>query len=113
MPQFHVFLKAPTLKELKDEGNDQDRGSRFQWHNVVYSNPQDTDCSTKIDAQLPPASLEAASRRISMLYENIIFRDNHEDGEAEYVGDLDPPQVDGNPGNTQGMCTKIIEREQR
>lgn len=107
MPQFHVFLKAPTLKELKGEGNDQDISSRFQWHNVLYSNPQDTDGSTNIDVQLPPATLEAASRRISMLYENIIFRDDHEDGEAEYVGDLlDPPQVDGNPGNTQGTRTK-------
>lgn len=35
---------------------------------------------------LPPATVEAASRRISLLYQNMIFRDTVED-DLDYDGD--------------------------
>jgi hypothetical protein len=42
---------------------------------------------------IPIATLEAASRRISLLYRNIIFDENAEEGEYEGVGDDDEDQT--------------------
>ena len=102
MPQFHVFLKAPTLKELREDSSAQN-GS---WKTVICPELVVTD---KLSSQmhsntinsLPPATFEEASRRISRLYENIIFRDTHSDGEEEYAGE--PEAGHTKDIRTQGM----------
>lgn len=104
MRRFHVFLKAPTTKDLKETTISQDLGCHYQWHTSSYPDSHHgvEDLSRNTSSRLPSATLEVASRRISMLYENIIFRDNHENGEDEYIGELDSVQGGQNLPNTQG-----------
>jgi len=69
MTQFRVFLGAPSQKALRQESTE----SSYHWQTISTS-------SRSFSAILPPATLEAASRRISRIYENIIFNDAEEEG---------------------------------
>lgn len=68
---YRVFLGAPSLQELRG------RQSEYCWEHIV-SSPAPTILD---EDSVPPTSeaLEAASRRISRLYENTIFQGNEED----------------------------------
>lgn len=103
MTHFHVFLNAPTLKELREVNPAQNRS----WKSVICPEPVVTDIlssqmhsntTTKI---LPPATFEEASRRISRIYKNIIFQDTHIDGEKEYTDGTEARHTRDVP--TQGM----------
>ncbi|KAK0239742.1 hypothetical protein EDD85DRAFT_767067 [Armillaria nabsnona] len=68
---YRVFLGAPSLQELRG------RQSEYRWEHIVFS-----PAPTILDEDsVPPtsAALEAASRRISCLYENTIFQGDEED----------------------------------
>ncbi|KAF7968833.1 hypothetical protein HWV62_29242 [Athelia sp. TMB] len=74
MSQFRVFLGAPTLSELRHPP------AAYQWTTIAsLSSP-----SSSTSLVFPPATLAAASRRISLLYENVIFGEVAEDDEAVY-----------------------------
>ncbi|KAG6840086.1 hypothetical protein C0991_009063 [Blastosporella zonata] len=71
---YRVFLGAPSLSDL-----DKDPSS-YQWQTISSNQafpPKRTIATQSII--LPPATLEAASRRISRIYENIIFDDELEE----------------------------------
>jgi hypothetical protein len=100
MSRFHVFLNAPSLKELRSENSAQD----YKWSTIVCDGLTQAEPISRNTSHshlsLSAATIEAASRRISMLYENIIFKDTHSDCEEEYDDDDDSEvrRVDaGNP----------------
>ncbi|PCH35987.1 hypothetical protein WOLCODRAFT_156707 [Wolfiporia cocos MD-104 SS10] len=76
---YRVFSGAPAAHDL---GRDP---RSYRWQTVS---------SATIHPCYPPATLEAASRRISLLYQNIIFGDSEEE---EYV-DAGSTEHDGSPG---------------
>jgi hypothetical protein len=73
MPRrYEVFLGAPTPTQLRSSTN-KDKGNGHTWKTL--SRP------LAYDALPPPATLAAATRRISSIYGNIIWQDD--DGEDE------------------------------
>jgi len=68
MTQFRVFVGSPSVGDLR-----RDVGP-YTWRTI--DSP-----STEVSQALvyPPATLEAASRRISLMYQNIIFDDSDEE----------------------------------
>jgi len=64
--QFRVFVGAPCLADLRQSG------LSFNWQTV----------SSTSSVTFPQATLEAASRRISLIYQNIIFDNSDGDQEA-------------------------------
>ncbi|KAK7437955.1 hypothetical protein VKT23_018390 [Stygiomarasmius scandens] len=69
---YHVFLGAPTAKEVLQTA---DSSASWNW-TTVSSKSIKPQSSSDFSYLLPPATLEAASRRISLIYRNIIFQDN-------------------------------------
>ncbi|KAI0364441.1 hypothetical protein BV20DRAFT_974455 [Pilatotrama ljubarskyi] len=61
MTRYHVFCGAPAATDAEEPC------AAFQWRTVTSRSPR------TIPLTLPPATLAAASRRISMMYENVIF----------------------------------------
>ncbi|KAL0571538.1 hypothetical protein V5O48_010429 [Marasmius crinis-equi] len=79
---FQVFLGAPTAKELRKIPVDAFHG-QWETFDSSYSHPRTkltaaSKSSFDIEPFLP-ATLEAASRRISLVYQNAIFQDADED----------------------------------
>ncbi|CAL1706098.1 unnamed protein product [Somion occarium] len=72
MTRYSVFLGAPSNTNIYAELDGEQKCS-YRWYTA--SSP---------DLVLPPGTLEAVSRRISMLYENIIF--DREEEEGDYAG---------------------------
>ena len=66
MTQYRVFLGAPSREETR-----QSSGS-YQWQNVS-SEPWPS-----ASVIFPPATLEAASRRVSLIYQGVIFKEPDE-----------------------------------
>jgi hypothetical protein len=64
---FRVFLGAPSAKDVSEPTSD------YHWHTLSSTQPV-----------LPAATIEAATRRISLIYQNIIFKDDDEDESGEY-----------------------------
>ena len=66
MPRYRVFLGAPSAKDVA-----QGQGTAGRWRH----------CSSTPTSQTswPSQDLEAASRRISKLYENVIFNEDSEE----------------------------------
>ncbi|KAH6911075.1 hypothetical protein BKA70DRAFT_1370826 [Coprinopsis sp. MPI-PUGE-AT-0042] len=62
---YRVFLGAPSAQAV-----DSDPGS-YRWQ--TYSSPRSLELTRTESFILPPATLEAASRRISLIYENALF----------------------------------------
>ena len=106
MPRYHVFLNAPSMRELNAADTSQGGEVSFQWQTVAFEDAQEDrdldESAPQPSLSLPSADFEAASRRISRLYENIIFKDNPEDGEEEFAGETSSGEGKP-PGNTQGM----------
>ncbi|KAF9268601.1 hypothetical protein L218DRAFT_977130 [Marasmius fiardii PR-910] len=79
---FHVFLGAPVTRELRERPIDEFHGC---WETYEPSEPQTSksDSITSNDvfnlSPPPPATMEGASRRISLMYKNAIFQDEEED----------------------------------
>ncbi|KAG2036520.1 hypothetical protein BDR03DRAFT_921475 [Suillus americanus] len=69
MTHFRVFLGAPSISDLK-----KDPAGSYTWKTIE---PPSTETSQVL--LYPPATLEAASRRISLFYQNIIFDDSDEE----------------------------------
>ncbi|KAG6901572.1 hypothetical protein C0995_010340 [Termitomyces sp. Mi166 len=82
---YRVFLGAPPLTDLNKDP------SFYQWQTV--SSKQAIQTKRALGATqsvvFPPATLEEASRRISRIYENVIFDDN--DPEEEQTNEPDKP----------------------
>lgn len=79
MKSYRVFLGAPPASEIKI------RRDEYHWQTV--SEPAATPISQHhVDITLPVTIVEAASKRISALYENIIFRED--DDESHYLSVL-------------------------
>ncbi|KIJ16611.1 hypothetical protein PAXINDRAFT_162335 [Paxillus involutus ATCC 200175] len=76
MVHYRVFLGAPSAADV-----DKDPKS-YVWKTI-----QDPSPSTQPSQSLfpyPPATLDAASRRISLLYQNVIFDDTDEEEELQH-----------------------------
>jgi hypothetical protein len=76
MTHFRVFLGAPSINELK-----KDPAVSYTWKTVEPPSAAATQALV-----YPPATLEAASRRISMFYQNIIFDESNEEADEEREG---------------------------
>jgi len=76
MKSHRVFLGAPLAKEINKERE------AYHWQTVSSISQR--------NITLLPDTIEAASRRISALYENIIFQDD--DDESHYLSVLDVAQ---------------------
>lgn len=75
---YRVFLGAPSPAELATDP------SSYQWQTISSSRHAVQARRTLGATQsviFPPATLEAASRRISRIYENAIFDDNEPEEE--------------------------------
>jgi hypothetical protein len=74
--RFIVFLGAPSPSSTLNDDE-----ISFQWRTIA-STPDLASQETGSDlfAGLPSSALDAASRRISALTENVIFADKDEDG---------------------------------
>ena len=75
---YRIFLGAPSARELREStGNE-----TYQWKTITYPMAQDeADTSVSLnDMPLPPLTLEAATQRISLLYQNIIFDEDEDEG---------------------------------
>jgi hypothetical protein len=80
--RYTVFLGAPTPSSTLD-----DEGVSYQWRTLASTlDPVTQDTSTDLFAGFPSSALDAASRRISTMYENVIFADGSEDeGDTQIV----------------------------
>ena len=86
--RYTVFLGAPSPSTLSDDG------MLYQWR-TLESATYPASKGTAIDffSGYPSSALDGASRRISAIYENIIFADDDEDEgdtqtvEEELIGD--------------------------
>jgi hypothetical protein len=76
MTQYRVFLGAPSRAEMR-----QSSGS-YQWQ-TVSSEPL-----RPASVIFPPATLEAASRRISLIYQGVIFKEPDEGDGVDEKMDL-------------------------
>ncbi|KAG1765842.1 hypothetical protein EV702DRAFT_981279 [Suillus placidus] len=86
MTHFRVFLSAPSISDLK-----KDPSGSYTWKTIE---PPSAEASQAL--LYPPATLEAASRRISLIYQNIIFDDSDEEAfDQEHLHDreLQSPYV--------------------
>ncbi|KAF9066686.1 hypothetical protein BDP27DRAFT_1449570 [Rhodocollybia butyracea] len=73
---YHVFLGAPSAKSLLQQPQDE---TQHSW--ITLSSSKNLPST---DLLPPPATLEAASRRISLMYQNAIFRDNEQEEDQKY-----------------------------
>jgi len=91
MTHFRVFLGAPSISDLKKDPRS------YTWKTIE---PPSAEVSQAL--VYPPATLEAASRRISLFYQNIIFDDSDEEVfDQEGVGQEARPE--GSEPITKGV----------
>ncbi|KAH8984018.1 hypothetical protein EDB92DRAFT_1936585 [Lactarius akahatsu] len=88
--RYVVFLGAPSPSSTSTSSDD--GRSSYQWRTVTPTpDPSQAQLSKKMSLELlsnmyPSSALDAASRRISAMYENIIFGDEDEDeGDTQVV----------------------------
>ncbi|TCD61378.1 hypothetical protein EIP91_008532 [Steccherinum ochraceum] len=88
MGHYRIFTGAPSLKDLGEE-----TGKTYRWQTV---SSQSALRRSGTFQTLPPATIASASRRISLLYENIIFQeDSNEEAEVKDGGnELDDAGAD-------------------
>ncbi|KAH7921051.1 hypothetical protein BV22DRAFT_756451 [Leucogyrophana mollusca] len=79
MGHYRVFIGAPPAADL---GKDP---SSYTWKTIQ----QPTSSQNSVSIVYPPATLAAASRRISLLYHNVIFDDTVEDEQLGPEADVD------------------------
>lgn len=73
---YRVFLGAPSIAD-----RDKDP-SLFHWQ-TISSEQAKRPVNPTQSIIFPPATLEAASRRISLIYKNIIFDDAADEEQSE------------------------------
>ena len=89
MPRHLVFVGAPTSAAAREERLDS--SASYKWRTVIANNSPATHqlaesaASVQDVSKLPSATLEEASRRISRLYEHIIFGDAGDPEENDVV----------------------------
>ncbi|KAJ6579545.1 hypothetical protein DFH09DRAFT_1146869 [Mycena vulgaris] len=93
-----VFIGAPSASDLHRNP------SEYHWRNVS-SKPM-TQASSSQAAIYPPATLVAASRRISLMYQNVIFNDSKEEEDSDGKQEDEtfitwPPTAQGNDSNSR------------
>ncbi|KAJ4470574.1 hypothetical protein C8J55DRAFT_563903 [Lentinula edodes] len=86
---YHVFLGAPSAKSLSKSSRE---NLQYTWTKVC--SPQGVTNGPPLSLSLPyslppPATLEAASRRISLIYQNAIFQDTESEEEPEELQEED------------------------
>ncbi|KAJ7083151.1 hypothetical protein B0H15DRAFT_429129 [Mycena belliarum] len=69
-----VFLGAPSASDIHRNPRE------YRWRTVSHKPMTQPSSQT---AFYPPATLEAASRRISLMYQNVIFDDSNEEDPAD------------------------------
>ncbi|KAJ6544176.1 hypothetical protein B0H19DRAFT_956481 [Mycena capillaripes] len=72
-----VFLGAPRASDIHRTP------SEYHWRTVSSKSLAPSGESQSQSAIYPPATLEAASRRISLMYQNVIFDDSKEEEDPE------------------------------
>src|SRR5258708_9980889 len=77
-----VFLGAPSPSSTPNDDE-----IPYQWRTIASMlDPASQETSTDLFAGFPSSALDAASRRISALTENVIFADEDEDeGDTQMV----------------------------
>ncbi|KAJ7745415.1 hypothetical protein DFH07DRAFT_16046 [Mycena maculata] len=76
-----VFLGAPSASEIHCDP------SEYHWRTVSSQSALHRQASSQAAANVyPPATLEAASRRISLMYNNVIFDESEEEDPDEKPG---------------------------
>jgi hypothetical protein len=68
MPRYEVFLNPPSVSDLRTPDP-----QSYTWE-IFVAEPSENDSPLP-----PPATLAAASRRISSIYGNIIWQDDESD----------------------------------
>jgi hypothetical protein len=92
MPYYAAFLGAPPLSELA-------AGAKYEWMIIPPELPcppvEQRRVSLRTAAGYAPATLEAVSRRISALYQNVIFDVQYsgEGREEDITGGADDSEV--------------------
>lgn len=70
MNRFRVFLGAPSKADL------QQTVGTYNWQTISSTTPAASQSSFIV---FPPATLDAASHRISLFYQNVIFEEDEEE----------------------------------
>ncbi|KAI6043369.1 hypothetical protein EDC04DRAFT_2652780, partial [Pisolithus marmoratus] len=103
MVHYRVFIGAPPASDLG-----RDLGS-YAWRTTERASASSPlSCAPLHDPTLvyPTATLDEASRRISLLYQNIIFKDSDEDGER--IDDSRPVEADGETQDDGERATTFL-----
>jgi hypothetical protein len=74
-PSYRVFLGAPAISDLQSTFNS--TPSSYHWHTVSLT--PTPSVNTPLELELPPASFNEASERLSAVYKGVIFGDESED----------------------------------
>ena len=79
---YRVFLGAPTVSSL-------DSGATYHWRTFSSKSLASQTSTTRLESRtgsfvLPPATLEAASRLISLIYQNAIFDASAEEEDQSF-----------------------------
>ncbi|TFK90659.1 hypothetical protein K466DRAFT_596790 [Polyporus arcularius HHB13444] len=105
MTRYRLFYGAPAAKDLASPR------SSYSWQTIT---PHRAD---PLPLTLPPSTLAAASRRISMLYEKVIFKETGDEQDLSFSAeDADDTQPEGIttvitwPATTQGGDTTSRSR---
>lgn len=106
MPRYEVFLGAPQPRHLHETHGLDPQTIGYRWQTVAPRSPDEAVMSPQVNVyNLPPATLDAASRRISMLYDNTIFKDVNDPEEySDTLSDEDVDRVQGAPTYVQRAC---------
>ncbi|GLB43724.1 hypothetical protein LshimejAT787_1402360 [Lyophyllum shimeji] len=75
LPMYRVFLGAPSIADL-----DKDPSS-YHWQTISSKSTEKHTLSATQSVVFPAATLEEASRRISLIYKNVIFDDGPDEEE--------------------------------
>ena len=92
MTRFRVFVGAPSQRAVQHLSE----SSAYKWQTVSPTPSQPS-------LIFPPATLDAASRRISLFYQNIIFHGDEGDGityDQISGGDQSPGSLYSIPGRS-------------
>ena len=110
---YRIFLGAPSPQDLANI--DSSAASAYHWQTVSSSSriPSKSSSTRFIETQpliLPPATLEAASRRISLIYQNVIF-DESRDEEGDSLLEEDDLRYGNEPRKLGGRLTDLHTRD--
>ncbi|KAI0261366.1 hypothetical protein BC834DRAFT_830447 [Gloeopeniophorella convolvens] len=106
--RYSVFLGAPPASDAPNGE------AAYRWRTVTSADPSvipdlgPANASGELFPVYPSSALDAASRRISAAYENIIFNDSHEDEETQILDEADLTRAhDRQQGSSADQTTFI------